>query len=119
MWRTTFTIAGAATLALAGVGCAAAPPRAAQGDAMAAIRSARELGAEEVPQASYHLELAREQVEVAGNLIQRRDMGRAERLLRRAELDAELAMALTREARTAAQAEATRRRIRLMRERYL
>jgi hypothetical protein len=119
MWQTILKIAGMATLAVAGVGCAAAPPSAAENDAVAAIRSARAVGAEEVPEASYHLELADEQVQLARTLIERRQMDRAEMMLERAEADAELAIALTREAETAARAEETRRRIRQMRERYL
>lgn len=62
----------------------------------AAIRSAEELGAQEVPQASLHLQLAKENVAAAEALNKdgKDDEGRS--LLLRAEADAELAIALSR-----------------------
>ena len=119
MWHRISTLAGSVTLALVGVGCATAPPTTAEGKALSAIRSARAVGAEEVPEASYHLELAQEQVRVARQLATRREMDRARWMLERAEADAELAIALTQEAETQAEAEETRRRIRQMRQQYL
>lgn len=119
MARTSRVLAGVAVLAWSIVGCAASPPTAAKSDAVAAVRSARELGAEDTPQASYHLGLALEQLRVADDLIERGDMDAAERMLWRAESDAELAIALTREAQTVEEAEKTRQRIRQMREQYL
>jgi hypothetical protein len=120
MWRTSATITCATLLALLGAGCGgAAPPIQAKTDTVAAIRSAREVGAEQQPRAAYHLELAQEQLSRADALIERGRMPDAERMLRRAQADADLAIALTREAAVHAQAEDVRQRIREMRERHL
>jgi hypothetical protein len=114
----TLGILGAALLSIGACG-GAAVPTAARTDATAAIRSAREVGAEGQPQASYYLELANEQIDRAGELIRRGDNQRAELLLRRAEADADLAIALTRTAATEAEAAESMERIQEMRERYL
>ncbi len=113
-------IGGAALLALAAGGCGgAAPPTQAKTDTVAAIRAAHEVGAEQQPRAAYHLELAQEQLTRADSLIEQGRMVDAERMLRRAQADAELAIALTREAAVVAEAEHVQRRIRAMRERHL
>lgn len=102
------------------LGCGgAAPPYHAQAQAMAAMRSAQEVGAEARPEAAYHLELASEQREDAERSIERGQMQRAERLLRQAEADAELAIALAREASMQREAAETRERIGEMRTRHL
>jgi hypothetical protein len=62
--------------------------------------AAQELGASSVPQAAFHLQLAREQSKRAGKLIKAGDSDdreQAEWLLMRAQADAELALALARE----------------------
>lgn len=113
-------VALGAGLLLASTGCGgAAVPHGAQAEATAAMRSAREVGAEGQPQASYYLELAEEQMASAEALIDEGQMQRAERLLRQAEADAELAIALTRVAAVSQDASETRDRIRDMRERHL
>jgi hypothetical protein len=61
----------------------------------AAIRAAEEVGATHSPDAALHLQLAKEQFEHAGMLPQR-DKEWADRLLLRAQVDAELALALAR-----------------------
>jgi hypothetical protein len=63
----------------------------------AGIRSAAELGAEKVPAAKLHLQLARDQTEAAKKLAADGD-SRALTLLARAEADAELSLVLAREA---------------------
>ncbi|MBX3231712.1 MAG: DUF4398 domain-containing protein [Labilithrix sp.] len=63
----------------------------------AAIRSARELGAQNDPQASLHVKLADEQVAQAKNLIKDDENKRADLVLQRASADAELAVMITRE----------------------
>jgi len=70
-----------------------------------AIRAAHEMGAEKVPPASLHLQLARDQEEQARKLLSKGEKKRAEVLLIRSQADAELALALAREvpARTQAQ----------------
>jgi hypothetical protein len=62
------------------------------------MRAARELGAAQVPRAELHLRLAQEQVTEARKLAQNGDNEQAARLLNRAHADAELALALSREA---------------------
>lgn len=61
-----------------------------------AIRSAEELGAADVPRASLHLQLAKEELEAATALHADGEAERAASLLMRAEADAELAVALSR-----------------------
>lgn len=112
------SLLGAGMLGAAGCG-GAAVPTAAQTDAQAAIRSAREVGAEQQPQASFYLELANEQIAEAEEKIEEGQMQRAELLLRRAEADAELAIALTRTAAVTNRAEESMERIREMRQRHL
>jgi Domain of unknown function (DUF4398) len=66
--------------------------------AEAAMRAAKEVGASQYPQAQLHTQLAQEELEHAQKLIKDGDNERAERLLWRATADAELAIAVTREA---------------------
>jgi hypothetical protein len=76
------------------------------------IRAAEELGAPRVPQASLHLQLAKEESEHAQKFIKDGDPKHAEGQLMRAQADAELALALAREApmQVEAQQEADRAR---------
>lgn len=86
-------------VAVAGFGCASAPPPTNQlASAEASMRAARELGAAQVPRAELHLRLAQEQVTKARKLAEDGDNAEAARLLDRAHADAELALALSREA---------------------
>ncbi len=78
----------------------------------AAIRSAEELGAPNVPQASLHLQLAKEELEAASKLNAAGDADEAKSMLLRAEADAELAIALSRVASERAEAEAAITRVR-------
>jgi hypothetical protein len=78
--------------------------------AQAAMRAAKEVGVTGVPQAELHAQLAQEQLEKAQKLIADGENESADRLLRRATADAELALAITREAQAkqaAQQAEGT------------
>ncbi len=86
--------------------CGGAPkPEARLESSQAAIRGAEEVGAKDSPQAALHLQLAEEQRAKAVELIKQDENGRAERLLMRAEADAELAVALAREATAKADAQ--------------
>lgn len=76
-------------------GCASAP-REQFTDTQAAIRAAEEVGAPKHPDASLHLLLAREQLEEAKAFMADEEYKTAENILERAELDAELAIALAR-----------------------
>jgi hypothetical protein len=70
-----------------------------------AVRAAREMGAEKVPPAALHLQLAKEQEDQARQLLSKGERKRAEVLLIRSQADAELALALAREAPARAQAQ--------------
>jgi uncharacterized protein (DUF1501 family) len=75
--------------------------------AKAAVRSAEELGASGVPAADLHVKLAQEQIAHASKLMEDGENERAKLMLQRAAADAELALALAKEAaaRNAAQQE--------------
>lgn len=77
------------------LGCAAAKPLHTEASS-AAIRSAEELGAKDVPQAALHLQLAKEGLEAASVLNERGQTDEGGSMLLRAEADAELAVALSR-----------------------
>ena len=87
------------------VGCGAAPVsnnRIVSSEA--AIRSAREVGAESVPAASLFLKLSEEQLTSAKAMMANGDNLEADLALQRAQADAELALALTRESAASSQA---------------
>ena len=88
-----FAIAAAA-IAL-GTGCASAPLK--SDASTSGIRAAEEVGAEEVPRAALHLQLAKEQLARAEQLSSDGETERADSMLLRAEADAELAVLLSRE----------------------
>jgi hypothetical protein len=111
-------VAVLAIAACAGCGGTQAPRRA-QTDAISAVTAARAVGAAQEPNAAYHLKLADAQIDDAKRRIANGDMVGAQLVLRQAEADAELAIALTREAQTRRDAEATRAHIESMRSRYL
>jgi hypothetical protein len=97
-------VAGIGLVALA---CAGAPaPTQRLASAQASLRAANEVGAKEVPAAKLHAQLAQEQVDQAQKLIEDGENERADALLRRAQADAELAVAMTRDATSKQQAEA-------------
>jgi hypothetical protein len=100
-------LATAATAACGG----APPPNDKLTAAVAALRSAREVGAESTPQASLHLKLADEAINKSKALIKDGDNKRAEYTLIRAKADAELALALAKEATAKAEAQAAEEQI--------
>lgn len=59
------------------------------------IRAAEEAGAAKVPQASLHLQLAKEELESARKLSGKGNKEEAESMLKRAEADADLAIVLS------------------------
>jgi len=61
------------------------------------IRAAEEVGAAKVPQASLHLQLAKEELELAKELFSKGEKEKASSMLLRAEADAELAIKLASE----------------------
>ncbi len=64
----------------------------------AAARSAREVGASNAPQAALHLKLAQEEIAQAKGLMNDGNNKRADYVLIRAKADAELALALAKQA---------------------
>jgi type IV pilus biogenesis protein CpaD/CtpE len=70
----------------------------------APIRAAEELGATRVPQAALELKLAQDQMELAKQFLKDGNKPRADMLLLRAQADAELAVALAKEAPLEAEA---------------
>ncbi|MCC7535370.1 MAG: DUF4398 domain-containing protein [Deltaproteobacteria bacterium] len=92
-----FGLSGA--LLLIASGCAGATvPVARMSSAQAAVRAAVEVGADRNARASLHLRLAREQLGLARSLARDGEEERATSMLRRAQMDAELALAITRQA---------------------
>jgi hypothetical protein len=75
-------------------GCASAPPMRTEAST-SGIRAAEEAGAAKVPQASLHLQLAKEELELARGLTAKGDREEAVSMLSRAEADAELAVVLS------------------------
>jgi hypothetical protein len=88
----------AAALLLGASACATttAAPSARAETSSAAIRAAEEVGATHSPDAALHLQLAKEEFEHARQLTNPKDRAWSERLLMRAEADAELSLALAR-----------------------
>ena len=98
---------------IACAGCGAAkPPTYQLTQSEAAIRGAEEIGASNVPKAALHLKMARDYVEAAQKLISdQQGYDEARALLKRAEADAELAIALSREAQAREETEEAVRRV--------
>ncbi len=95
--------------ALAAAACASHPPPTdTMANALASMRGAEELGAASVPQASLQLQLAHEEVNKAKKLMDDKKHDRAHNMALRAVHDAELAIALTREAKAKEAAERTK-----------
>lgn len=78
------------------VGCASAPPMRTE-SSTSEIRAAEAVGAANVPQAALHLQLAKEELERAKKLGADGDKEQGSSMLLRAQVDAELAVALSRE----------------------
>ena len=110
----TFAVA-ADTAAIAAIGCASSPPLRTEAST-SGIRAAEEVGAAKVPQASLHLQLAKEELESAKRLAASDEKERAVSMLSRAEVDAELAVALSRESTERAEAQGAIDRVRQLRQ---
>jgi len=95
----------------------AAIPQAQMTASEKAISAAEGGGAQGVPKAALHLKQAQDQVAEAKKLIEEEeDMERAEWILRRAEVDAELALTLARESTAKAEAAEAVEMVQLLRE---
>lgn len=75
-------------------GCANAPPLRTE-SSTSGIRAAEEAGAAKIPQASLHLQLAKEELELARGLSAKGEKEEAVSMLSRAEADAELSVVLS------------------------
>ncbi|MDD2735907.1 MAG: DUF4398 domain-containing protein [Desulfuromonadaceae bacterium] len=80
------------------------------------IRAAEEAGAAAVPQASLHLQLAKEELESARKLSAKGSKDDARSMLMRAEADGELAIALSHEGAEKEEARAAVERVRQLRK---
>jgi len=97
MKKTWLYVVGAAGLAA----CASAPvPTQQLVDSRADTRAAEEVGAKQNPQAALHLQLAYEGIDKANKLIANGDNERARYVLLRADADAQLALAESKEVNT-------------------
>jgi hypothetical protein len=108
-----FAVAIAAIAIVAG--CASAPPLRTEAST-SGIRAAEESGAAKVPQASLHLQLAKEELELAKGLAAKGEKEEASSMLSRAEADAELAVVLSHGDKEKTEAMAAMARVRQLRE---
>ena len=104
-----FAVAVVATAIVAG--CANATEASTSG-----IRAAEEVGAAKVPQASLHLQLAKEELALAKALSAKGEKEKASSMLLRAEADAELAIALSHGDAEKTEAKAAVERVRQLRQ---
>jgi type IV pilus biogenesis protein CpaD/CtpE len=96
-------------------GCASAPPLRTEAST-SGIRAAEEVGAAKVPQASLHLQLAKEELALAKALSAKGEKEQAASMLLRAEADAELAVVLSHEDAEKTEAKAAVERVRQLRQ---
>ena len=101
------TVQGVGLLLLVSAcGAGYAVPTQRMADAQAAQRSAKELGADKIPEAQLHLRLAEEEIAKADASIKESDNRRADFILVRAKADAELALAIAKEKKSMNDAQA-------------
>ncbi len=105
----------AACLAVA-CGASAPVPAGQVTETQAAIRAAEEVGAPGVPKAALHLKMAKDQLQTAQGLMTQEDNEQARLTLDRARVDAELALALAREAALRQKAQEALDKIKKLRE---
>jgi uncharacterized protein DUF4398 len=94
----------------------APPPTEKMQASSGAIRAAEEVGAPKVPQAALHLQLAKEETEHAKLLLSKGEHPAADGMLMRAQADAELAVALSREETSRTEAEQAVEQVRQLRQ---
>ena len=108
-----FAVAAVATAIVAG--CAANVPLRTEAST-SVIRAAEEAGAAKVPQAALHLQLAKEELELAKGLAAKGEKKEAGSMLLRAEADAELAVVLSHGDAEKSEAMAAVERVRQLRQ---
>jgi len=107
-------LAAAFAATVVAAGCASTPLK--TDASTSGIRAAEEVGAADVPQASLHLQLAKEELGRAKALAADDQQEKANSMLARAEVDAELAVALSREDTEKTEANAAVERVRQLRQ---
>ncbi|MCK6591765.1 MAG: DUF4398 domain-containing protein [Polyangiaceae bacterium] len=106
-----------ALLAIAAIGCGgAAIPHEQLASSQASIRAAEEIGANSYPTAELHLRFAKDQVEKARALIADDENEEAKLVLQRAQADADLAIAITKESSVRTEAERALAQVRELRQ---
>lgn len=103
---------------LAGCG-GAAVPHAQAAESRASLRAAEELGANDVPKGALYLKHARDQIDESERLLKQGDNEKAAMVLRRAEADAELALAHAKAESARQQAAEAQGRIRELEQRQV
>jgi hypothetical protein len=102
----------AAALGITVIGCGSAPvPAENVTQAKSSISAAEAVGAQSVPKSALHLKMAKDQVTQAEAMIQDGETEEAKLVLLRAQADAELALALAREASIRAEAQAALKKV--------
>lgn len=105
-----------ASVVLLAAACGGYPPPQDQlTAAKAAVRAAEVGGAPQVPKAALHVKHAQDQIKTAQQLMNDGENERAELILRRAEMDAELALSLAQEEKLEAEAAAARAEVEKLR----
>jgi hypothetical protein len=101
-----------AAIVLFGAACASYPkPTESLAASEASLRAAQEFGAQRVPPAALQYQLAKEELERAETLMKDNDNEKADQMLSRARADSELAIALTKQAKAQADAQAANQQL--------
>jgi hypothetical protein len=107
-----FRLASLLAVALGAAACgASAPPTHQMTKSQSAVRAAEEVGAEDTPKAALHLKMARDHIKNAEALMVEEEFEDATLVLQRAEADAELSIALSKEEKSRSDAEAAMRKV--------
>ena len=114
--KTGFLVFAVAFVATAiAAGCASTPKLSTEAST-SGIRAAEEVGAAEVPLASLHLQMAKEELDLARELAAQGEKEQAKSMLLRAEADAELAVTLSHRDADRVEAEKAMARVRQLRQ---
>jgi hypothetical protein len=105
-------MAGGLLSLVVAAGCSGSQPEMSTESSTSAIRAAKEIGAEDIPRASLHLQLAQEELALAEAMEEKGENDKAASQLMRAEADAELAILLSREENEKADAALAIKRVR-------
>ena len=107
-----FHLASFFAVALGAAACGgAAPPQHQLTKSQSAVRAAEEVGAQDTPKAALHLNMARDHIKNAEALMVEEEFEDATLVLRRAEADAELSIALAKEDKARTDAESAMRKV--------